>query len=87
MKRFRWTCSLPLVAALLLLGTAPAAVASSGPRWSPEQLTDLSAAIVTGQVAAVATGTDAQGGIYTYVTIDVSEVLKGSIAGAQLVLK
>jgi hypothetical protein len=47
----------------------------------------LSAAIVTGRVAAVATATDAQGGIYTYVTIDVSEVLKGSIAGAQIVLK
>lgn len=85
MKRF--TYSLPLLAALLLLGPAPAAVASSGPRWSPEQLTDFSAAIVTGRVAAVATATDASGGIYTYVTIDVTEVLKGSIPGTQIVLK
>ena len=87
MKRFPWTYFLPLLAALLLLGSAPAAVASSGPRWSPEQLTDFSAAIVTGRVAAVATATDARSGIYTYVTIDVSEVLKGSIPGAQIVLK
>lgn len=87
MKRFRWRFSLPLLAALLLLGTAPAAVASSGPRWSPEQLTDFSAAVVTGRVAAIATATDASGGIYTYVTIDVTEVLKGPISGPQIVLK
>ncbi len=86
MKRFPWTLTLPLVAALLLVGPAPAA-ASSGPRWSPEQLTDFSAAVVTGRVATVATATDASGGIYTYVTVDVSEVLKGSIPGAQIVLK
>ncbi len=87
MKRFLPAFSLPLSAALLLLGTVPMATASSGPRWSPEQLTDFSAAIVTGRVAALATATDATGGIYTYVTIDVTEVLKGSIPGAQVVLK
>lgn len=87
MTRFRWTNSLPLFAAILLLGTATAAVASSGPRWSPEQLTDFSAAIVTGRVAAVASTTDASGGIYTYVTIDVTAVLKGSVPGPQIVLK
>ena len=87
MTRFRRLYALPVLAALLLLGTPPDAIASSGPRWSTEQLTDFSAAVVTGRVAAVATATDASGGIYTYVTIDVAEVLKGSIPGPQIVLK
>jgi hypothetical protein len=87
MTRFRWTHALPLLIALLLIGAPATAVASSGPRWSPEQLTDFSAAIVIGRVAGVSTAADAGGGIYTYVTIDVSDVLKGSISGPRIVLK
>lgn len=87
MNRFRIAFSTPLVAALLVIGGAQLAIAGSGPRWSPEQLADFAAAVVTGRVSAVTTATDASGGIYTYVSIDVAEVLKGSVLGGQVVLK
>ncbi len=67
--------------------STPMAVASSGPKWSTEQLADFSAAIVTGRVRAIVTATERHGGIYTYVSVDITEVLKGSIAESQVVLK
>lgn len=87
MKSFRTLLSTPLVAALVVLSAARMADASSGPKWSTEQLADFSAAIVTGRVAAIATAADSTGGIYTYVSLDVTEVLKGSITSSQVVLK
>ena len=87
MKSFRRVLATPLVAALVVLAAAPMALASSGPKWSTEQLADFSAAIVTGRVSAIVTATDASGRIYTYVSVDITEVLKGSIAESQVVLK
>src|SRR5262245_56780281 len=87
MKTVRKVMNGPLMAAFLVLGATQMAVASSGLKWSFEQLADFSAAIVTGRVSAIATATDASGGIYTYVSIDVAEVLKGSISTSQVVLK
>ena len=87
MKSFRRVLATPLVAALVVLAATPMALASSGPKWSTEQLADFSAAIVTGRVSAIVTATDASGVIYTYVSVDITEVLKGSIAESQVVLK
>ena len=87
MKSFRVASTAPIVVALLVLGLAQHAMASSGPRWSEQQLTDFSAAIVAGRVSAIATAADGSGGIYTYVSIDVSEVLKGAVPDGRLVLK
>jgi Matrixin len=86
MKRFRRFLSIPLFAALVL-SAAQMAVASTGPKWSPEQLTDFSAAVVSGRVSAIATAVDSSGGIYTYVSIDVSDVLKGDVPNGRVVLK
>ncbi|MGE3887413.1 MAG: matrixin family metalloprotease [Vicinamibacterales bacterium] len=77
----------PIVAAALILALAQHAAASSGPRWTEQQLTALSAAVVSGHVTAIATAADASGGIYTYVSIAVSEVLKGSVPDGRVVLK
>ena len=44
-------------------------------------------AIVRGRVLAVACDFDAQGRIYTYVTLRVNEVLKGRITSRRIVLK
>jgi Matrixin len=87
MRSFRVASITPIVAAALVLGLAQQATASSGPRWSEQQLTDFSAAVVRGRVSAIATAADASGGIYSYVSIDVSEVLKGSVPNGRVVLK
>ena len=87
MRSFRRFLSMPLIAVLLVLSAAQMAVASIGPKWSNDQLADFSAAIVTGRVSAIATAADASGGIYTYVSIDVSEVLKGAVPNGRIVLK
>ena len=87
MKCFRIVVSVPVIAALLVMTGVQLALAANGPRWSHEQLADFAAAVVTGRVSAVTTATDVSGGIYTYVSIDVAEVLKGSTPGRRVVLK
>lgn len=73
-----------IVAALC---TPRAAEASAGPKWSTSQLAEFADVVVAGRVEAVASGWDpAVGAIYTYVTIDVSEVLKGAVGG-RIVIK
>jgi len=60
--------------------------ADLAPKWSDAELLGFSDVVVTGRVAAVATGWDERT-IYTYVTLDVAEVLKGWIPESQIVLK
>jgi hypothetical protein len=60
--------------------------ADLAPKWSDAELLGFSDAVVTGRVVAVATGWDERA-IYTYVTLDVAEVLKGWIPERQIVLK
>jgi hypothetical protein len=76
-----------LVASVLLL-TAAAAQANLAPRWSDDQLTDFATVIVAGRVAAVASGADTTvDTIYTYVTVDVTDVLKGWLPESRIVIK
>lgn len=77
-----------VIGAIVAALCAPrAAEASVGPKWSTSQLADFADVVVTGRVEAVASGWDpAVGAIYTYVTLDVSEVLKGAVGG-RIVIK
>src|SRR5439155_23249078 len=57
-------------------------------RWSDDELTQFSSAIVEGRVTDVAVGRDIQtNAIYTYVTVAVDDVLKGDIAEREIVVK
>ena len=72
--------------ALLLLASHEAA--AQAPEWSDAELVAFSRAIVAGRVLATTAGTDPDtGGIYTYVTIEVSDVIKGGIATSTVTLK
>jgi hypothetical protein len=78
-----------IVHALLFVVLVPVmSQAANGPRWSMSDLAFLADVVVTGRVASVTSGWDTQvNAIYTYVTIDVGEVLKGDIPDAQITLK
>jgi hypothetical protein len=67
----------------------PASVrADSGPRWTDRDLAVLVDYIAVGRVVASESAIDpATGGIYTYVTFDVSELLKGTLPSRRIVLK
>lgn len=86
MTRLKRIFLVPVLAGLCLVAVSQTAQASSFVRWSEDQLADFSAAIVTGRVSHISTGWD-KGAIYTYVTIDVDEVLKGPVGSRQVVLK
>ena len=70
--------------------TLLASVAAAG-ESRPLSITELavgSNAIVTGRVASVAAGRDpATGSIYTYVTLETSEIWKGAIASGPITIK
>jgi hypothetical protein len=87
--RSRLSISLaPLVILLAFCGLAPQAFADIGPRWSDAELVALSEVILTGRVASVVSAWDATGGgIYTYVTLDVSDVIKGWVPANRVVIK
>lgn len=75
----------PLVAVLVC---APPASATLAPRWSDQELTGFASLVVTGRVAAVTGGVDrAVDTIYTYVAVDVDDVLKGVLPDRRIVLK
>ena len=75
------------IIALTLLGSAPAA-AQSGARWTDSDLAAYSEFVLTGKVISTDPGWDyAIETIYTYVTIEVDEVLKGWIPEQRIVLK
>jgi len=60
--------------------------ADLAPKWSDAELLGFSNVVVTGTVAAVSTGWDART-VYTYVTLDVGDVIKGWIPERQIILK
>ncbi len=60
--------------------------ADLAPKWSDAELLDFSDVVITGTVSAVATGWDTRT-VYTYVTLDVGDVIKGWIPERQVVLK
>jgi hypothetical protein len=78
-----------LLLAILVTWRLPqAAYADAAPRWTDSQLIGFSDVIVRGHVTRIAVGRDDRaGGIYTYVTLDVAEVMKGSVSGRQVTLK
>jgi len=76
-----------LAAAVLILHRLPAA-ASTTPRWSVGQLARSSDAIVVGRVASISSGwDDSSDAIYTYVSVDVSEVIKGAVPPGRITIK
>ena len=84
MRRSRLSC---LVIGFLLCG-APGLRADVAPRWSDDELVGFSELIVAGRVVSTATAYDPDVPyLYTYVTIDVDEVLKGYLDRSQVVLK
>src|SRR5258708_35349343 len=60
--------------------------ADLAPKWSDAELLAFSDVVVTGTVAAVSTGWDART-VYTYVTLDVGDVIKGWVPERQIILK
>lgn len=85
----RLTIHLSLVVSLtgLVLSAAPAA-ADYGPKLSLEQLAAYSAAVARGRVYSVDAAWDVDAGnIYTYVRVDVAEVLAGPVAPRRIILK
>lgn len=74
-----------IVLIVLLPGIARAA---SGPKWTPFQLAQHADVVVTGTVAGVKTGWDRDvNAIYTYVTVNVREILKGNISARTITIK
>jgi len=65
------------IVALTLFGSAPTAAAQTGAQWTDPDLTAFSDFVLTGAVVSINAGWDyAIETIYTYVTIEVDEVLK-----------
>src|SRR6266545_1875340 len=81
--RFLRTTGAFLATTILLALPAHADIA---PKWTDAELASFSRVILTGRVARVAVGWDA-GTLYTYVTVDVSDVLKGDVPDRQVVIK
>jgi hypothetical protein len=77
------------VALLVVILLAPSMTqAASGPRWTPTELAGFADVVVTGRVATIATGWDHEvRAIYTYVTVDLTEVLKGHIDADRITVK
>ncbi|HUE86391.1 MAG TPA: matrixin family metalloprotease [Vicinamibacterales bacterium] len=81
--------------AILLVALMPALTqAASAPRWSMPQLASFADIVLTGRIVSVTPAWDTGGAwdtdvnaIYTYVTVDVAEVLKGDIGDAQVTIK
>ena len=75
------------IVAFTLLAGAPA-MAQSGSQWSDPELAAYSDFVLTGKVVGIEAGWDyAIETIYTYVTIEVDEVVKGWIPEDRIVLK
>src|SRR5205823_4704655 len=70
---------------LLALSASPSH-ADFAPKWSDAELLGFSDVVITGAVVAVSTGWDGRT-VYTYVTLDVEDVIKGWLPERQIVLK
>lgn len=74
--------------ALCLVLTAAPATADYGPRLGIDELSAFSTAVIRGRVYSVDAAWDtAAGNIYTYVRVNVGEVLKGRGVPGQIILK
>ena len=86
MKKLRRVIAVCVVCLLALAGGA--AQGSVTPAWSIDGLIGFSRAVITGRVVDVAVGRDAAtDAIYTYVTVSVTDVLKGDIPERVITLK
>src|SRR6267142_47424 len=82
------TLSLVLLTIAACLRAESTAYADAAARWTDAQLVGFSDVILRGRVVRVASGADDRvGAIYTYVSIDVSEVLKGRLADSRVTIK
>jgi Tol biopolymer transport system component len=80
---WRW-----LVCLFVFLNAADFAYADAAPKWTDAQLVDFATVVVRGRVTRIAAGRDPRvATVYTYVSLDVTEVLKGSLADRRLTLK
>ena len=76
------------IAVLCIFVTVWPAVAHAQTLWSEADLARFADVILTGRVSDVRSGWDhTVGAIYTYATIDVSDVLKGPIRDRQVIVK
>ena len=75
-----------VVASIVALYAPPAK--AQGVRWSDAELAGVSSAVVTGRVLDIVSGRDPDVGyIYTYVTIELDDVIKGRLADPTIVVK
>src|SRR5258706_2552512 len=76
-----------LTVAACIRGESPA-YADAAVKWTDAQLVGFSEVILRGRVTRVASRRDQDAGaLYTYVSIDVSEALKGRIADPRVTIK
>jgi hypothetical protein len=77
-----------LVAVSTLVFAGREAYADAAPKWTDAELAGFSDVVLRGRVMAVRVGRDARVGTpYTYVSLDVAEVLKGTVPDRRIVLK
>src|SRR5437016_799788 len=77
-----------LLAVLVMYVSPQPAAADAAPRWTDAQLVGFSDLIVRGRVTRVAAGRDERvPSLYTYVTVEVADVVKGSLPDRHIVLK
>jgi hypothetical protein len=80
--------SYALLAAIALLRCSEPAYADAATKWTDAQLIGFSDVIVRGRVTRVVVARDERVGTpYTYVSLDVADVLKGTIRDRQITLK
>jgi hypothetical protein len=80
----RWCCIL----VALVVATPSVSRAASGPKWAPADLAQFADIVITGRVTDVSAGWDREvNAIYTYVTLTVTEVFKGSVDAEQITIK
>ncbi len=85
--RLLWARIAAAVVVGWLIGVVPAG-ADVAPRWTIAALANFSEIVLTGRVVDVTTAWDVEvQGIYTYVTVDVHEVLKGFVPERRITLK
>lgn len=77
-----------LLAGLLTCLAPQPAYADSAPRWTDAQLVGFSDLIVRARVTRIVVAPEGSGrALYTYVTLDLSEIVKGSVPDRTLTLK
>jgi hypothetical protein len=85
---FSLAATMALTVALVSILMPGVAHAANGPKWSTSELAAFADVVVAGRVLAVKSAWDSQvNTIYTYVTVDVAEVLKGDITDDHITIK